>query len=70
MLSNEFKKGKVYRFVPTKTQGFKESVRDYRYSEESIWELQAQRTFMVTQDCTTVVINGYIIKRNWCEEVK
>lgn len=70
MKSQGFEQNKVYRFVPTKTIGFRDSVRNSKYEGEFIWELEIVNPFKILKDCDTVVINGYLIKREWCEEVQ
>lgn len=70
-----FKYGKAYRFRPTKTETFKSSVRDgnLEYNDIDLWQLEIKKNVFIYKGKMpkkTLLINGYLIKRCWCEEVK
>ena len=70
-----FEHGKVYKFNPSKTVTFKSSVRDnnLEYNDIDLWQLEVKKSVFMYKGKISkkdLIIDGYLIKRNWCEEVK
>ena len=73
-MSKNFEYGKVYRFTPVKTGSFICSIWDKgtEYNNIDIWQLEiSKNVFMYKGHIpkAELIINGYLIKRSWCEEV-
>ena len=74
-MSRMFEHGKVYRFMPIKTGSFLVSIwdKDTEYNSLCMWQLEIGKNVFMYKGSNakeSLVINGYLVKRSWCEEVK
>ena len=70
-----FEHGKVYRFIPSKTGSFNPSVRSKRleYNDIDLWQLEIKKNIFMYKGKIPkkdLIVDGYLIKHNWCEEIK
>lgn len=76
--SSIFEHGKTYRFLPCKSfvtrHLFTRKVRraTCKYDKSDIWELRLKSNVFTYkgEDRTSIRVDGFIINRNWVEEVK